>query len=169
MPTTKKRTLLFCLIAFAAIVFTGFVPNSLSDAFLRKYGDMMEWRSSWLAGPHSVNCGRVRMGEDPEAANSCGIEAFAARRPFRIRYEIMWDAPLSVALVGSADGQLYELSFTGNPSGGIRTSFFGQTVEVQLCPEQQISFWFRPRRLSCLVPQQLGPRFARIIQNLSNE
>ncbi len=123
MTATKKRTFLLCGLAVTAIVITGFIPNSLSDAFLRKYGDMMDWRSSWLVGPNSVNCGRVTMGEehpwDPPVT-TCGIQSLVTKRPFRLRYDI-GDTSLAVAVVRKADGRLYALSFIGEvPHSGDR-------------------------------------------------
>ena len=52
MPITriKKRILLIAGSAGALFVISGFVPISLSDAFLAKYGDAMDWRGVWLAG-----------------------------------------------------------------------------------------------------------------------
>jgi hypothetical protein len=102
MTTARKPVLLIGGLLVAAIVLTGFIPISLSDAFISRHGDAMDWRSWWLAGRHGTNCGRVRIGQDPEHATKCGLEAYAAGRPFRVRYDIKgWDAPVA----GGQDSQ----------------------------------------------------------------
>jgi hypothetical protein len=150
MTGTKKRILLIAGSAVALFVISGFVPISLSDAFLAKYGDAMDWRGAWLAGRRSVNCGRVGIGQDSGAATQCGLEARAAGRPFRVRYDIRgYDEPVAGGLVGAADGRLYALSFMGDPSGGGRTSLWGQRVYVQSCPEP-FRLYVNPKgRLNC--------------------
>ncbi len=140
------------------IVITGFIPISLSDAFISRHGDAMDWRSWWLAGRHSVNCGRVRIGQDPEPATKCGLEAYAAGRPFRVRYDIKgWDSPVAGGLVRTADGRLHALSFVGDPGGGGRTSLWGQRVEVQLCPEPTRLYVNPKGRLNCFQAESSPP------------
>ena len=150
MTGIKRRTLLIAGFVVVLIVISGLVPISLSDAFIMKYGDAMDWRGAWLAGRRSVNCGRVRIGQDPGAATQCGLEAHAVGRPFRVRYDIMgWDEPVAGGLVGAADGRLYALSFMGDPGGGGRTSLWGQRVDVQSCPEPKRLYVNPKGRLNC--------------------
>jgi hypothetical protein len=150
MTGTKRRILLIAGSVVVLIVISGLVPISLSDAFVMKYGDAMDWRGAWLAGRRGVNCGRVRIGQAPGATTNCGLEAHAAGRPFRVRYDIMgYDEPVAGGLVGAADGRLYALSFMGDPSGGGRTSLWGQRANVQLCP-QPFRLYVNPTgRLNC--------------------
>jgi hypothetical protein len=114
MTGTKRRTLLIAGAIVAIFVISGFVPISLSEDFIAKYGDAMDWRGAWLAGQQGVKCGRVRIGQDPEAATHCGLEAHAAGRPFRVRYDIRgYDEPVAGGLVRAANGRFYALSFMG--------------------------------------------------------
>ena len=111
------------------IVIVGLTPISLTDDFINKYRDAMNWRGRWLVGRHGVNCGRVGVGRDPELATKCGLAAYASGHPFRVRYDIMgYDAPVAGGLVRATDGRLYALSFDGDPSGGGRTSLWATDV-----------------------------------------
>jgi hypothetical protein len=150
LTKTKKRTLLIAGFVVLLVVVPGFVPVSLSDAFLSKYGDAMDWRGAWLVGRHGINCGEVRIGQDPGAATNCALNAHAAGRPFRVRYDIMgWDEPVAGGLVGASDGRLYALSFMGDPGGGGRTSLWGQRVDVRSCPKPSRLYVNPKGRLNC--------------------
>ena len=149
MSTAKKWVLLTGAFLALAIIIVS-LPVPLSDQFISRYGDAMDWRSRWMAGRHSVDCGRVRIGQDPGAATKCGLEAYAAGRPFRVRYDIQgWDAEVAGGLVRTHDGHLYALSFDGNPGGGGRTLLWGQRVDVQSCPEPKHLFVNPKGRLNC--------------------
>jgi hypothetical protein len=149
-----KRPVVMLGAIFLAISAIGFmpifIPISLSDTFIRKYGDGMDWRSRWLAGSHSINCGRVRIGQDPSQVTECTLEANAAGRPFRVRYDIRGiDSQVAVGLVKTPNGHLYSLSFDGNPSGGGRTSLLEQVVSVCSCPEPSRLYVNPKGRLNC--------------------
>ena len=190
MTAIKKRLLLVGGLIAAAIVVTGLLPIHLSDAFISKYGDAMDWRSWWLTGRHSINCGRVRVGQDPKLVTNCGRDALIAGHAFRVRYdnepqeyrtrfEVLtgrpltgWESPAAFALVGTAEGHVYMLSFVGNPSGGKHTSLWRQTVDAQSCPEPTILNVSQRGRLHCILEPEPSPRiytgsrFDRIIQDL---
>ena len=159
MSKIKRRVVLSVAIFVVVIFALGFIPISLSDAFIGKHGDAMDWRSRWLAGSHSINCGRVRVGEDPNQATKCALEASNAGRPFRVRYDIMgYDSPVAGGIVKTADGHLYALSFVGDPSGGGRTSLWGQTVDVKSCPEPERLYVNPKGRPNCFQPALSYPR-----------
>jgi hypothetical protein len=142
-----------------AIIQLSFVPIYLSDAFISKHGDAMDWRGLWLAGTHSINCGRVRIGQNPNQATKCALEANAAGRPFRVRYDIQgWDSSVAGGLVRTNDGHLDALSFDGNPSGGGRTLLLGQTVCVESCPEPTRLYVNPKGRLNCFQAALSYPR-----------
>jgi hypothetical protein len=189
----RKRAFLFGAVLVTAIVVAGLTPISLSNALISRYGDALDWRSWRLAGRHSINCGRVRIGQDPGPATSCGREAFAAGRSFRVRYDNPskdyrdrferltdrplkdWDSPAAAALVRTANGDVDVLSFVGNPTGGTHISFWGQRVDVQSCPGPSLIDVNQQGHLNCIrEPEPLSPlhsssRFDRIIQSLLNE
>jgi hypothetical protein len=169
MTRTRRSVLLFggaiCCLFGPSTVFVlantllGFIPISWSDAFMSKHGDAMDWRSRWLAGSHSINCGRVRIGQNPNQATKCGLEANAEGRPFRVRYDIQgWDSEVAGGLIRTGDGHLYALCFDGNPSGGGRTSLWGQTVAVAPCPEPTRLYVNPKGRLNCFQAALSYPR-----------
>ena len=48
MTRTRRSVLLFGGLFVLAITVLGFILISLSDAFVSKHGDAMDWRSRWL-------------------------------------------------------------------------------------------------------------------------
>lgn len=157
MTRITRSVLLFGGLFVLAITVLGFIPISLSDAFVSKHGDAMDWRSRWLAGSHCINCGRVRIGQNQ--ATKCGLEANAEGRPFRVRYDIQgWDSPVAGGLIRTGDEHLYALSFDGDPSGGGRTSLWRQTVDVASCPEPTRLYVNPKGRLNCFQAALSYPR-----------
>jgi hypothetical protein len=156
----------------AAIVITALIPIPLSDSFVRKYGDAMDWWSWSLAGRHSLNCGRVEMGHDSVLATNCGIDAWARGLPFRVRYDTMGGySPLSVGLVRTPKGRMLALSFVGDASGGEGTSLWGERVDVQSCPLPAHLYLSRLGTVMNCFPAELSyppdqSRLDRIIQDL---
>lgn len=170
MTANRKRALPIGGLLVAAIVVTALIPISLSDTFVRRHGDAMDWWSWWLAGRHSVNCGRVEVGDDSWPATSCGLDAWAQGRPFRVRYDITGAYfPLSFGLVRTPKGRMLALSFVGDARGGEGTSFLGERVDIQSCPEPT-DLYFHGTVMSCFPAQLSYPpdhsRLARIIQDL---
>lgn len=158
MTTIKKWVFLIGGLLVTAIVITRLRSITLSEDFINRHGDAMDWQSSWLAGRQSVNCGRVRIGQDPGPATKCGLAAFALGRPFRVRYDIKgWDSPVAGGLVRTTDGRLHALSFIGDSNGGGRTSLWGQRVNVQSCPEPARLYVNPKGRLNCFQAEQSPP------------
>lgn len=170
MTANRKRVLLIGGFLVAVIVITALVPISLSDAFVRKHGDAMDWWSWWLAGRHSVNCGRVEVGDDSWPATGCGLDAWAQKRPFRVRYDITGKYfPLSVGLVRTPKGRMLALSFVGDAGGGQGTSLWEERVDIQSCSEPA-DLYFHGTVMSCFPAEPSYPsdhsRLDRIIQDL---
>lgn len=156
--TNRYVVLLGAIFVFVNIALVS-IPISWSDAFICKHGDAMDWRSWWLAGSHSINCGRVRVGQDPTQATKCALEASNAGRPFRVRYDIRGvDSAVAAGLVKTLGGHLYALSFDGNPMGGGRTSLWGQVVCVKSCPEPERLYVNPTGRLNCFQAALSYPR-----------
>lgn len=172
MTAIRKRLVLTGGLLVTAIVITALMPIYLSDAFVHKYGDAMDWWTLWLAGRHSVNCGRVEMGLDKAPATTCGINAWAQGLPFRVRYDMMGRySPLSVGLVRTPKGRMLALSFVGDASGGEGTSFWGERVDIQSCPEPTHLYLSRMGTMMNCFPAELSypadhSRLDRIIQDL---
>jgi len=158
MTTIKKRLLVAAGILVGVVVITGFLPISLSEGFVNKYGDAMDWRSRFLAGRHGTDCGRVKIGQDPATATKCALEAHAAGRSFRVRYDIQgFDSPVAGGIVGTPDGRLLAVSFDGDPGGGGRTSLWGQRAGVKSCPEPSTLYVNPKGRLNCFQKELSQP------------
>jgi hypothetical protein len=97
---------------------------------LLRSDDAWEKQSRQLAGPHSTDCGRVRVHESPKAASACGLNAFHQHKPFRVCYDVQGiDSDVSAGLVYTPEGKLYGLVFDGDFMGQGGTSSSRQRAE----------------------------------------
>jgi len=117
----------------------------------------MDWHSRWLMGRDGVDCGRVKVHDDPTAATNCALMADSQRKPFRVRYDIMgYDSLVSGGIVRTPRGEFYGLSFDGDPAGQGGASLFRQRTTTSVCPHP-IHLWVNPKgRINCFQ-QQLSP------------
>jgi hypothetical protein len=120
-------------------------------------GDSMDWHSRWLIGRHGIDCGTVKVRADPTVATDCALKAQADGKPFRVRYNVLgYDSAVAGGIVRTPSGDLYGLSFDGDPSGQGGTSLFRQRVRSRHCPEPT-HLWVNPKgRVNCFQ-QQLSP------------
>jgi hypothetical protein len=121
--------------------------------FVRTLGDVMDWRSRWIAGVDAVDCGAVNPGGNTTVSTDCALQAFSAHRPFSVRYGLKTvDIRMAAGLVGERSGRVYEMVFWG---GGPGTDVFRQRVYLNQCPTP-VSLRKTPKgRLTCFP---LGPR-----------
>ena len=116
----------FCL-------FVLFVSGDAQSEFVKTFGDAMEWKGRWISGRSAVNCGNVPVRRDPEAATDCALRAFAAHKPFRVRYGLQtMDTVMAAGVISSDKGQLYEILFSGGTPTG-RIDVFRQRLLVNAC------------------------------------
>jgi len=135
------RTALALVVLFALAILSlaaGYGPYRICQSFVDLVGDKLEWRTRSLAGEQGVNCGRVESGHDARAANDCARESLSLGRGFRVRYKIPTiDSNVSIGLVRSPQGRLYEIIFDGNPGNigrfSYNTSLFRQQIAVEEC------------------------------------
>jgi len=100
----------------------------IQEAFVRTFGDVMEWKSRWIAGWGAVNCGTVPIRGNADAATDCALRAFAAHQPFRVRYGLQtFDTVMAVGVAAAPNGRVYEVIFSGGTPTGT-TDLFGQRV-----------------------------------------
>lgn len=164
----KKKWILIAvcvvIILFSLLAVGG--DDSFGTRFASRFGDAMDWKSRWLAGNHSVNCGRVEVKGDPTKATKCALQAQAESKPFRVVYDIMgYDAPVAGGIVRTPDGELYALSFDGDPGGGGGVSLLGQRVTKSSCPKPT-HLWVNPKgRINCFQ-QQLSPPASLMSPNM---
>lgn len=158
MRRTKK---IFIFLGVAVVLFFGlgfmddfFMGNLLSGVVVRVFGDSMDWRSHRMMGWRGIDCGTVKIGTDPAAATDCALQAQSQGKAFRVRYNIQGiDSDVAGGIVRTTSGELYALSFDGDPSGGGRTSLVRQHSAKFACP-QPYHLWVNPKgRVNCFQPQ----------------
>lgn len=111
-------------VCIAAFYLFGGRYSAITQAFVRTFGDAMEWKSRSIAGWGAVNCGIVPIHGKPDAATDCALRAFASHRPFRVRYGLeTYDTVMAAGVVVSPDGRAYELIFSGGTPAAITDVF----------------------------------------------
>jgi hypothetical protein len=76
-----------------------------------------------LAGPGAEDCGRVRVSETRTAVNACVVRAFRNQQPFLARYDKRSiDSSLANILVRTPAGDMFDVAYDSDPSGGIRVT-----------------------------------------------
>ena len=127
------RWLCAAVLSMSLCLFVLYVSEDAQSEFVKTFGDALEWKSRRISGRNAVNCGNVPARRDPEAATDCALRAFAAHEPFRVRYRIQtMDTVMAAGVVSSADGQLYEILFSGGTPTG-KTDVFRQSLLVKAC------------------------------------
>jgi hypothetical protein len=131
--------------------------NRISAFLLPIVGDSMDRESGRLMSRNGVDCGIVKVNGDPKAATDCALKAYADARPFRVRYNIMgYDSAVAGGIVRTSSGELFALSFDGDPAGQGGTSLFRETLSKTACPKPP-HLWVNPKgRINCFQ-QQLSP------------
>ena len=132
------RILVVAAVAATIAVSVLYTSQDAQTAFVRTFGDAMEWKSRWIAGRTAVNCGNVPVRGNPDAATDCALHAFAAHQPFRVRYGLKtMDTVMAVGVVSAPDGRVYEIIFSGvTPTGTV--DVFRQRFLVTACPAQAL-------------------------------
>jgi hypothetical protein len=155
----KQKTWIFLPVAAILFFSLGFIDDVVSGPIIRMTGDSMDWRSRWLMGRHGVDCGQVRIKGDPKAATDCALKADSEGKPFRVRYNIMaYDSAVAGGIVRTPSGELYALSFDGNPSGSGGTSLLAQHSSKAPCPKPY-HLWVNPKgRINCFQQQLSYPK-----------
>ena len=153
----QKRAIVLVVVGVAMFLFVGAGSGRISRILLPIIGDSMERKSRGLMGRAGVDCGMVEVNGDPRAATDCALKADQDGRPFRVRYNIMgYDSAVAGGIVRTPTGELYALSFDGDPAGQGGISIFREALTVNACP-QPWHLWVNPKgRLNCFQ-QQLSP------------
>ncbi|MGH9812717.1 MAG: hypothetical protein ACRD4T_06220 [Candidatus Acidiferrales bacterium] len=108
-------------------------------------GDALDQEMKKLV-PWATDCGRVPIRGNPEAATRCALDAFAAKRSFRVRYDLQGiDSFPAIGLAGNSDGSVTLLAFD---SGG----HWRQPVYQWQCPAPIVLFRSSKGRLNCFPP-----------------
>jgi len=126
-------------------------------------GDGMERKLKSISGSTAVDCGTVRIGEPPQTASQCVMDAFGSHKPFRVRYDIRGvDTTLAGGLAQGKDGKTYAISFMGDTHDDRGTLQFAQQVNVKACPAPSAIRLTDSGRVTCFPPSESKP------QNLSD-
>jgi hypothetical protein len=154
-----KKLLIGLGIGVAMLFLTAAFGGSMSASVIRVFGDSMDWRSRRLMGSHGIDCGRVKVNGDPKIATDCAMKAESGDKPFRVRYDILgYDSAVAGGVVRTPSGELYALSFDGNPSGAGGTSLLRQRSSESPCPKPY-HLWVNPKgRINCFQQQLAQPK-----------
>lgn len=121
-------------------------------------GYSMQWKSHYLAGLRSVDCGWVKLREDPSKATACAVDANDKGKPFRVAYQIQgFDAIVAGGIVRTPGGKLLALSYDSCPAG-CGFSFLMQSTEVAACPKPYHLYVNPKGRINCFQPQLSDPK-----------
>ena len=155
----RKRLILWSTAVFVAcFVFVLVDSMGLTFLLVRVAGDAMDWKSHYLAGFGSVDCGRVKVRGDASGATQCALQADGKAKPFHVVYDIQGiDSIVAGGIVRTHSGQLLALSNDSCPSG-CGSSLLQQRVSVTPCP-QPYHLYVNPRgRLNCFQAQLSPPK-----------
>ena len=156
----RGRRILLDIVAVLLLVVLALAIDlfGLSRLLTGVTGDAMDWRSHYLAGLFSVNCGRVQLREDPTIATQCALKANSEGRAFRVIYNLQgFDSTVAGGVVRKSDGKLAALSFDGCVTG-CGFSFLQQRVWAFPCPEPNRLYVNPKGRLNCFQPQLANPK-----------
>jgi hypothetical protein len=160
MALNRKRKIWIVVSIIVILFFSlGFIDHAVSGPATKLFGDSMDWRSRWLMGRHGIDCGRVKVGGVPKTATDCALKAQSEGKPFRVTYNIMgYDSAVAGGVVRTPSGELYALSFVGDPSGSGGISLLGQHSSKSPCP-QPYHLWVNPKgRINCFHQELSYPR-----------
>jgi hypothetical protein len=102
---------LVLVTTFGAVACTTPPEERLSNAIRR------------LAGDGAKDCGRVRLGETRTAVDACVVRAFRNQQPFFARYDKRSiDSSVANILVRTPAGDMFDLAYDSDPSGGSRVT-----------------------------------------------
>jgi hypothetical protein len=147
----RKRNAWICLgIGLLVLLSLPLLDQQLSGPVIRRFGDSMDWRSRWLMGIRGIDCGEVGVNGDPAEATTCALHAQREGEPFRVRYDIQGiDSAVAGGIVRTPSGDLFAISFDGNPHGAGYTSLLAQRSVQSVCPKPY-RLWVNPKgRVNC--------------------
>jgi hypothetical protein len=154
-----RKATLWSVAALLGVAIVDFLFAPIfSMAIVAVFGDAMDWKSRSLAGRNAIDCGRVSTQHNPKTATECVLSAVNNKRAFRVRYDLLgFDSAVAAGLVGDSRGNVYGLTFDGNPSGSGGTSLFSQHVGIFPCPTP-LHVYTNPRGRANCFPQKEAPR-----------
>lgn len=122
--------------------------------------EILDRRLEVLSGADAVNCGQVKVNENPRAPNHCALEAAKHHRAFHVRYDSVGiDSEIADGIAmdssGNAFGVLFdsmELESTGLPKGATMPD--GSHTVVLACPKPLKFRVNKQGRITCFSKSQ---------------
>ena len=155
----KKKTWACLGVAIVVLFSLPVFDHLMSEPMIRIFGDSMDWRSRCLMGLRGIDCGRVKLNGDPKAATACALKAQTEGKPFRVRYDIWgYDSAVAAGVARTPSGEVYAISYDGDPSGQGGSSLLTQRSGKSPCPKPY-RLWVNPKgRVNCFQKQLSYPK-----------
>lgn len=113
----QERRLIYLAIAIVGLFSLAILTNRaiLNQRRSHRVGrvseDAMDSRSRWLMGSHGIDCGRVRVNDDPKMASDCSLRLRAkGDLPGSLRPSGL-DSEVAGGVVRTPSRELYALNF----------------------------------------------------------
>jgi len=152
-----KRILWIAAWFFAVWIVLAFLLTPVGYLTVPIFGDAMDWKSHYLAGLRSVNCGRVKNRGDASNATKCALDANARGEAFRVAYQVQGiDSIVIGGIVRTSNGKLLSLTYDSCPAG-CGFSLLRQAVFVSACPEPYNLYVNEKGRINCFQPHLSYP------------
>jgi hypothetical protein len=123
-------------------------PHSASDWAQDQRQQLITHRVKELAGNVAVDCGLVCGYQDPASRTDCALEAFAAKKPFYVRYEFVgfdfMDGEMIVGFIAQNARQVVEVVYRHDGFPWKR-----EHLTTRPCPDPVTLFKTLYGRLNC--------------------
>ena len=114
-----------------------------------------------LAGNEAMNCGWVKLGQNPNSASDCALLAFRQKKPFYISYDAGAWQWISEGLAGNSAGDVYYVEYAVvafldliPPRSGVQT-IGDNHIRFGPCPKPSTLTKTDSGRLTCFQPISL--------------
>jgi hypothetical protein len=104
----------------------------------------------------AVNCGRVRLHDDPEPASYCGLKMIESKTSFYVRYDVQGlDSAGAVGLAAKSPDEVYavrydSLGWSDEGLGPTATVSADRHLIIESCPKPVRLLKTQSGRLTCL-------------------
>ena len=153
---SSKRILTGIALFLIVVLLLGEVVGPpIAGSLLAAVGiDALNLKLRWYGGRGAIDCGRVRVGGNPELATTCATAAQSQNRAFFVRYDMVgFDSSVAYGLARDASGTSWMINFDGNPAGSGGTSLLRERAIAHSCPTASTLFVSEKGRLNCVAGQ----------------
>jgi hypothetical protein len=141
-----------------AFIVSMFFSVLLGPPFGATTSDLMDARSRMLAGADAIDCGTVKVKQDPTNATNCALKAFGNKRPFYVRYYVHGiDSEIAGGLAYDKKGNMSALEFdsmgwSAKGLGKDSRLVDGRHIIIEPCPRPIALHKTHRGRLTCFSP-----------------